>query len=67
MLSAILAFVLGSITVPLLLFVLLLLLAIGAGAWGYRYLLKRNPAKLEQWAAQINAAAARAQAKLDGK
>lgn len=28
----------------------------GVGAMFYRYMLKRDPAKLEQWAAQIKAA-----------
>jgi uncharacterized protein HemX len=29
-----------------------LVVGIGLGASGYRYMLKRNPAKLEQWAAE---------------
>lgn len=24
-----------------------------AGAWGYRYMLKRDPVKLEMWAAEV--------------
>ena len=28
------------------------LLGVGFGASGYRYMLKRDPAKLEQWAAE---------------
>lgn len=34
------------------------------GAWFYRYMLKRDPAKLEQWAAEANALAALAKSKL---
>jgi hypothetical protein len=32
-------------------------LGVCVGAWGYRYYLKRDPAKLERWAAAINAKA----------
>jgi hypothetical protein len=39
---------------------------IGLGAAGYRYMLKRNPAKLEAWAQAIKEARERAQARLDG-
>lgn len=56
-----------TLTLSLVVVVLGALVCIGAGAAGYRYMLKRNPAKLEQWAAQIKAAGERAQAKLDGK
>lgn len=43
----------------------LLFLAGGAtGAWFYRYMLKRNPAKLELWAAEANALADKAKSKL---
>jgi hypothetical protein len=34
------------------------------GAWFYRYMLKRNPVKLERWAAEANAVAALAKSKL---
>lgn len=34
------------------------------GAWFYRYMLKKDPAKLEQWAAEANAAALLAKSKL---
>lgn len=32
------------------------MIGIGAGAWGYRYILRRDPAALERMAAQIRAA-----------
>lgn len=35
---------------------LLFVLGVAVGAWGYRYMLKRDPAKLEEWADQIRAA-----------
>lgn len=34
------------------------------GCWFYRWMLKRNPAKLEQWAAEANALAALAKSKI---
>lgn len=54
-----------TFTLSLVVIVLGALACIGLGAAGYRYLLKRNPDKLEQWAAQIKAAAAKTQARLD--
>lgn len=36
-------------------FVAGLVIGAGAGAWGYRYLLKRNPAMVERLAAQARA------------
>lgn len=38
-------------TAPLL-FLIALPLGIAVGAWGYRYLLKRNPSAIERLAAQ---------------
>lgn len=64
MLSSILGFLLGSVSMPLPLLVLLLIVWGLLVAAGYRYMVKRNPAKLEQWAAQIKAAGERAEAAL---
>lgn len=36
----------------------------GSGCWFYRWMLKRDPAKLERWAAEANALAALAKSKL---
>jgi hypothetical protein len=44
----ILNFILNLLSHP---FLVGLLLGAAAGAWFYRFMLKRNPAKLEQWAA----------------
>jgi hypothetical protein len=55
-----------SITLSLLVLIFGALACIGLGAAGYRYLLKRNPAKLEAWAAAIKAARDKAAAKLEG-
>jgi hypothetical protein len=40
--------------------------AIGIGAAGYRYYLKRDPAKLEAWAQAIKAAAQKIEDKVKG-
>jgi hypothetical protein len=55
-----------SFTFNLLILALMALVCIGIGAAGYRYMLKRNPEKLEAWAQEINAAAENARRKLDG-
>lgn len=55
-----------AMTFSLIVVVAVGLACIGLGAAGYRYLLKRNPAKLEDWAAAIKAAREKAQAKLEG-
>lgn len=49
--------------ITITLYVVAALLLIGTGAAGYRYMLKRDPAKLEAWAKAIKEASARAQAK----
>jgi len=38
--------------------------AVGVGAWGYRWMLRRDPAKLERWAAELGAAGDKIKAKL---
>ena len=53
------------ITLSIVVIILGALACIGLGAAGYRYMLRRNPDKLEQWAQQIKAAGARAQAQLE--
>lgn len=55
-----------SMTFSLLVLVIVAVACIGLGAAGYRYLLKRNPAKIEAWAAAIKEARERLQAKLQG-
>jgi predicted negative regulator of RcsB-dependent stress response len=42
------------------------ILAAGAGAAGYRYYLKRDPAKLEAWAQAIKAASQKIEDKVKG-
>lgn len=54
-----------TMTFSLLAVAAIAIVSAGLGAAGYRYMLKRNPAKLEQWAQQIKAAGERAQAKID--
>jgi Na+-transporting methylmalonyl-CoA/oxaloacetate decarboxylase gamma subunit len=55
-----------SMTFSLLVLIIVAVACIGLGAAGYRYLLKRNPAKIEAWAAAIKEARERLQAKLQG-
>lgn len=45
------------------------LVAVGflLGCWFYRWMLKRNPAKLEKWAAEANALRILTEMKLKGK
>jgi hypothetical protein len=49
-----------EVFVPLIAFVL----GVGTGYAGYRYHLKRDPVKLERWAAAIKAARVNAERKL---
>jgi Tfp pilus assembly protein PilO len=51
-------------TVQLILCALILVVYTGAVVMGYRYMLKRDPAKLEKWAQQANELAARLKEKL---
>lgn len=37
----------------IILFLAGLLIGVGSGAWGYRYLLRRNPEAIERLAAQV--------------
>jgi len=39
--------------------------AFGAGAWFYRWMLRRDPAKLERWAQELNDLAAKAKQRFD--
>jgi hypothetical protein len=53
-----------TMTFSVLVLIAVAVACVGLGAAGYRYLLKRNPEKLEAWAAAIKEKAAAAQAKL---
>lgn len=55
-----------SFTFNILMLAVMAIVCIGIGAAGYRYMLKRNPAKLEAWVQEINDAADRARRKLEG-
>ena len=58
----ILNFILNFLTHP---FLVGMFAGAAVGAWFYRWMLKRNPAKLEQWAQEANGLAALAKSKLD--
>lgn len=52
-------------TFSLLVLILVGLAGVGLGAAGYRYMLRRNPEKLEAWATAIREARERVQQRLE--